>query len=263
MEFLTVALIVAGFVPLALAFWNERATSLSHALLWTMLTWTAWGAVFLWESIEQTRTDTGRYIALCLVGCAGIAVLGARRPHVAAWDFVVLGLLSVMLLPLVEAALVGTESLGGLRVIFMTGAIAVGILNYLPTRQAVTAIWLFAACSAEIALVHGWVPSEMNVLAMDLPLAFTPWLAWLSVALRPSAESEFDSVWLDFRDRWGFVWSQRVHEQFNNAAHHAGWPIVLTWFGLMHENDDRPLNDPVYVDTLRKALQRFVEDGDE
>jgi hypothetical protein len=39
-----------------------------------------------------------RYLALCLTGCVGVAVLGARRPGVGAWDFVLLGLLAVLLL---------------------------------------------------------------------------------------------------------------------------------------------------------------------
>ncbi|MBI1830922.1 MAG: hypothetical protein HYR84_05660 [Planctomycetes bacterium] len=262
METLPAVLIIAGGVPLALALWNERATSLSHALLWAMLAWLTWGGVFLWEAIEQANTETGRYVALCLIGSAGVAVLGARRPHVTAWNFVVLGLLAVMLLPLVEASLIGTHSLGGLRVVFMTCTIAVGILNYLPTRLAPMAIWLLAACSGEVAFVHAWLPREMNVLAVDVMLTLSPWLGWTCFALQSAADSEFDRVWLDFRDRWGFVWSQRVQEQFNNAAENAGWPIVLTWRGLEGEDGEAPMEAPDYVETLRKTLQRFLEEGD-
>ena len=45
------------------------------------------------------------YTALSLTGCAGVAVLGARRPGVGPWNFVLLGLLAVMLLPLAEGLL--------------------------------------------------------------------------------------------------------------------------------------------------------------
>src|SRR5580704_14943166 len=85
--------------PLALAWWSNRRTTLVHALSWALAAWTCWCGLFLQEGREA-----GRYLALCLTGCAGIAVLGARRPIVGAWNFVLVGLLAVLLLPLGEQA---------------------------------------------------------------------------------------------------------------------------------------------------------------
>ena len=90
-----------------------------------------------------------RYCALCMTGCAGIAVLGARRPHVFAWNFVVLGLFAVMVLPLIETQIIGTHPVDTLRILFMGGTIAVGILNYLPTRSAPAAFLLLVASVGE------------------------------------------------------------------------------------------------------------------
>src|SRR2546423_30545 len=97
--------------------------------------------------------DPTRYLALCLTGCAGVAVLGARRPHVGAWNFVVLGLLAVMLLPLLETVIAGAPSLDVLRVLFLSATLGVGMLNYLPTRLAPAAVLAAFGCAGEIILL--------------------------------------------------------------------------------------------------------------
>jgi hypothetical protein len=65
---------------------------------------------------------------------------------------------------------------------------------------------------------------------------------------------------LDFRDRFGLVWAQRVREQFNRAAANAGWPVRLYWQGL-HLSAGAPLPEPAVqaevVAALRALLKRF------
>src|SRR5882724_4417194 len=129
MSILLACLILVGVIPFAVALWANRTTSLFHALVWSLVAWLSWGVAFLLDDAERAGLDPGRYCALCLTGCAGVAVLGARRPHVFAWNFVVLGLFAVMVLPLVETSIIGTHSLDGLRIFFLIGTIAVGILN--------------------------------------------------------------------------------------------------------------------------------------
>jgi hypothetical protein len=68
-------------------------------------------------------------------------------------------------------------------------------------------------------------------------------------------------LWISFRDCWGLVWSQRVREQFNHAAEHAGWPIRLSWRGLTQEENtpaSPPADEEKSVATLRATLQRFL-----
>ena len=71
---------------------------------------------------------------------------------------------------------------------------------------------------------------------------------------------EFDALWLDFRNRFGLVWAQRVREQFNRAAVNAGWPVTLYWQGLLIMAGTAP-PDPdtqeAIVATLRALLKRF------
>ena len=95
-------LLLTGAYPLGRAWLANRRSSLAHALAWAALAWLAWLGVALAEAWGLGVPVAARYVALCLTGCAGVAVLGARRPGVVAWNFVVLGLLVVLLLPLAE-----------------------------------------------------------------------------------------------------------------------------------------------------------------
>src|SRR4051812_48524005 len=95
-------LVVAAAVPLAAAGWANRSTSLFHAIVWS------WLGLPSWVMTVAAGTPEWRYLTLVLIGCAGVAVLGARRPGVVAWHFVVWGLLVVLLLPVAEAAALGT-----------------------------------------------------------------------------------------------------------------------------------------------------------
>src|SRR5262249_23872442 len=98
---------LSGAYPLWRAWLANRNTSLLHAVTWAGAAWVAWGGMILvgMETGPSIDLRPGTYLALCLTGCAGVAVLGARRPGVGAWNFVLFGLLAVMLLPLAERLL--------------------------------------------------------------------------------------------------------------------------------------------------------------
>jgi hypothetical protein len=77
---------------------------------------------------------------------------------------------------------------------------------------------------------------------------------------RPVPRSEFDQVWLDFRDRYGLVWAQRLREQFNASAAHSDWPVVLRWTGLRFTPGTRPPDRQeleAMLDNLRALMKRF------
>jgi hypothetical protein len=198
-----------------------------------------------------------------LTGCAGVAVLGARRPHVFAWNFVALGLFAVMVLPLVETLFIGTHPVDALRIFFMAATIAVGILNYLPTRLAPAALLLAGACAGETVLLFApaWLPGEAaGTIAAGL-LAAVPWVAWSCLRKRAAELGAADRLWLDFRDAWGLLWGQRVREQFNRAADNAGWPVTLTWGGLRGISGEPGVAEEKLLETLRAIVQRFVAAG--
>src|SRR5438270_9010588 len=133
MQLLYSVLFLSGLYPLYRAWQANRRTSLAHAVFWASAAWTGWGVALVFGRPQKLGLGPWRYLALCLTGAAGVAVLGARRPQVAAWNFVLVSLLAVMLLPLGENLFLGTPSLDGPRLVFLGATLAVGILNYVPT----------------------------------------------------------------------------------------------------------------------------------
>src|SRR5262245_42060056 len=103
MQTLAWVFILLGAYPLWRAWQAAQPTSMAHALHWAVVTWSAWTALLLTDDLyPMAGRDTVRYLALSLTACCVVAVLGARRPNVAAWNFVVAGLLAVLLLPVAQ-----------------------------------------------------------------------------------------------------------------------------------------------------------------
>lgn len=253
MQLATIAILACGIWPWIAAWRANRAWSLSHAVLWGAAAWGSWGVAAL-----QT-TETADLVALALMGAAGVAVLGARRPHVLAWNFVVLGLVGVMLLPLVEAWVIGARSLGGLRQFFLLATAALGISNYVPTRFGFVAL-LAAGAGAAVAFHRLRPDAGFPTAAVDacrLGLLAAPWIAFWSAGDRSG--TGLDGRWRAFRDRYGLVWAQRVREQFRRAAQNAGWPIDLEWQGFVPANAgaDGFGNSEDVRRTLDGLLKRF------
>src|SRR5687767_7669483 len=84
-----VAIASLGY-PLLRARQSEKATSLRHTLNWAILAWGAWLATYVAEMPGMPGRPI-HYLALCLCACTAVAVLGARFPGMAAWNFVVCG----------------------------------------------------------------------------------------------------------------------------------------------------------------------------
>jgi hypothetical protein len=254
---------LAAAYPLFRAWERNRKTSLFQAMSWTLAAWVAWGgAMFITLHSGSAETHpVAAYVALSLSGCAGVAVLGARRPGAGAWNFVVGGLLAVMLLPLAESLFIQRPILDPMRAVFLAATIAVGVLNFLPTRLAPAAVLVGSACAIHLLVLSGQT-DQGTYLAWWL-LALAPWVGFFAWLMPPPPDSEFDRLWLNFRDRFGFLWSQRTREQFNRSAVNAGWPVVLRWHGLRlipgSEVPDAVVQTAI-VDTLRALLKRFGEE---
>src|SRR5689334_4286773 len=98
MHLLAGILLLSAAYPLGVAWLKNRRSPLRHPLLWAWLAWLVWLVVVGGGALQPVFDGPlGRYLALCLTGCAGVAVLGARKPIAAAWHFVVVGLLAVLL----------------------------------------------------------------------------------------------------------------------------------------------------------------------
>jgi hypothetical protein len=266
MAIVSCLLLLTDLYPLWLARQANGRTSLLHAVGWAALAWASWVGVTALGALSLPGLEPARYVALGLTACAGVAVLGARRPGMVAWNFVLVGLLAVMLLPLAEHLLVGGPSLDTIWVGFLCGTLAVALLNYVPTRQAPAALLLAVGCGWEI----------LALTAADAMLSWpakAAWPGWLCVGLAPwaayfctrglhSTLSDSDRLWHGFRDRFGLVWGQRLREQFNRAAAHAGWPVSLTWRGLRTNPGAAPPETAVRA-TLQALLKRFLAAEDD
>ncbi|MFO0809449.1 MAG: hypothetical protein U0746_12555 [Gemmataceae bacterium] len=225
-------------LPLVRATYANRRTALIHALGWC---WAAWVA---WSLAAMDVTPFRCYLAQSLTGCAGVAVLGARRPGVVAWHFVVVGLLVVLLLPAIESVARGaTVHLDAPRVAFIVVLLGTVVTNYLPTRSVAGAISLAAGLA--IGIEH--------YMASLVAIFLAPWLAWLGF-LRQGKSPAVDARWQDFRDRFGAIWALRVREQFNAAARNSGLAIDLRWTGVRGLTNE---NDEAAKDLLAALLQRF------
>lgn len=256
MNLLVVLVLLSGVYPLAKALGANRTTTLGQPLVWAFLAWSAW-LVVAW--LRLLRPGEGEHLtaygALCLTSCAGVAVLGARRPGASAWNFVVLGLLAVLLLPILNG--MGKPRPEPAQELFLAVAIVVPLLNYLPTRLGPVAVVAAAGCAWEMMRLFGWIlPERTHWLGLFL-LTLTPWLAWMTLAMGRAAATEFDQLWLAYRNRFGFVWGQRVREQFNRAAHHAGWPVELRWSGLHQTAAERSPDPAELLAMLCAVLKRF------
>jgi hypothetical protein len=256
MKLIAMVIYLSSAWPLWQAWRANRRTTLQHALAWSTAAWLAWAALIVLDHSGPATVATTRYLALCLTGCAGIAVLGARAPIAGPWNFVLLGLLMVLLLPWVENVLLGRPLLDPLRLVFVIATLAVGVLNYLPTRLGGTVLVLAVGCGVELKLLLETLGEEsseawlVHVSRGLIPVAC--WLGWVMARKVPGA-SEFDRHWLAFRDRFGLMWGQRVRDQFNRAANNAGWPVWLRWTGL----DGGTNETKEMVDTLQIMLKRF------
>jgi hypothetical protein len=265
MQIVSWIILLTGVYPLWCAWDANRRTSLIQTIHWTIIAWMGWGAAFLTFDRSAGQAVTGTcYVALCLTGCAGIAVLGARRPGLRAWNFVVLALLAVNLLPVAECVLKGGFEVTLFHLLCVATAVAIGIINYLPTSLAPAAALLMLGLGLVVRKV--WVYANVQEPPHSLfqmgwfVLACVPWVAFACYARGGEAVSKFDRQWLEFRNRFGLVWGQRVREQFNRSAYHAGWPVTLYWQGLHRGADTTTLDAEVQkeiLSTLRALTKRF------
>ena len=259
---------LTGIIPLTVAWSRHRGTSLVYAVAWAMLAWLAWAIVLAQAACSTSELSAGRYAGLCLIVCAGVAVFGARHPRAGAWNFVVLGLLAVLLLPWMEGFLTGFDvQLSGVRAAFLGTALLLNVINYLATSHVLAAMLLGVGCFLELVpLLSESKAGNDAFLAWNvcagLSFGLAPWIAWLSLRWRPAATTSVDAIWQSFRDRYGLAWAQLVREQFNRAVENAGYPVELGWHGLRATTDgiDNARDpDAVMQESCRVILESLLK----
>jgi hypothetical protein len=234
-----------AFARAMIANWR---TPLLYSVIWALLGWTVACVVII--------TSPGfQFVALTLFGCASVAVMGARNPNAAAWQFVVCGLAGVLLLPLIESSVRDRPvDLSEVRSAFVWGLSAFASLNYLFTRLAFPTILLAVGGTLTF-----YIP---KLTAVDPVVSFghfvgllclwsAPAVAWLGFRDRRRDKSPTDRLWFSFRDRYGAVWALRVMEQFNRSAANAGSETTMKWNGL------KGIDDAAAYERLTALLKRF------
>lgn len=211
-----------------------------------------------------------RYSAAATLFCPLMAALGAKRPQHVAWQFIVLSMWCILVLPAAEAVLVRsspTFEITGARSWFLLALIGVGAANTLPTR-----FWLSSllAAAGQTVLLLPYLPLGLagvgrwgTPLALGLCVAAIG-LSAVGIPRRRMALVPLDRVWLDFRDSFGALWSLRVAERVNAAAALYHWDLALTWGGFRTPDGKSPPNElsaelaAAVRQNLDNLLRRFV-----
>ncbi len=243
-----IAQILTAMAGIALLVWQMpklRGTTLVGPCVWAVVVMAVLAVAGIYLSLATVHPSSAASLRLIYATgtfCPLMAVLGARRPHHGAWNFIVASLWVVAALPALEAMFLGrgeTLDIGGVRGWFLWLMIVLGMLNYLPTRHAFSAMLVAAG---QIVLLSGFLPGVDKIgvtaalpIATLLLLLAISWAIWTARTRRP-ARNEFDARWREFRDAFGALWGVRILERVNAAARTSGWPFSLTWTGFyFHE----------------------------
>jgi hypothetical protein len=246
-------------------------TTLQSAWWWSLAALLAWSlvelsAVFRPSAAGSTTFAAFRAAAISLSLCPVIALLGAKRPQVGPWNFVVLSLWGILILPAAEGLLLHPGQpilLGTLRSWFAVVPVLLLVLNYGGTRFWLAVLLLaggqLSALSA-YGLPHFPVaPDVLSIAGLVMTLLALVAAHCTTGKRRPA---DLDHLWFDFRDAFGAFWALRVIERMNAAARQHGWNTDLAWSGF-HTQDARPLPDSSdlaaeQLSTFKGLLRRFV-----
>ena len=239
-------------------------------LMWT----TVWGTTVLTSLVEAGVADRLWYLCSVLMLCPPIAVLGARKPGVQAWNWFVLVPL-VLVIGFPAMALRGSSSLTAPLQIELPAAIGFGLVlvmgagNYFGTRFTLAAglsvFSLLLIVGSLTSSVSENFPSTLNSRiwgTLSLSAAF------ITAACRAkrtfSRTHRMNQIWIDFRDDFGIVWSKRIMDRINRIANEEHWPVRLDLDGFLAVDSTAEAEVSLQVDkrveqVLRWHLRRFVE----
>jgi hypothetical protein len=275
---LFIVLVSSTVSPWRDAWRAASATSLRPALVWAalaLLLLLCGSAVALGEPLASGRPAAGRltYVAVLCFLAAFVSVLNARAPANRVWAGLVALLVMVFMIPWLEAQgrVRQGQGLGPIHLdapwtLFYGVLVLVCVTNYLPTR--------FALASAGFGL--GFVLEYQGLTQLNWPLerravlwswvtwtfALSVWLARWRAGRGLAPRVPFERLWFWFRDAWGAVWGLRMQEQFNRSAGLKGWPVRLSWYGLVSASpspEGRPLDVPgEAIADFRGMIRRFA-----
>ncbi|HEX6963971.1 MAG TPA: hypothetical protein VF175_19040, partial [Lacipirellula sp.] len=184
-----------------------------------------------------------RYAAAVSTFCPLMAVLGAKRPQDRGWQWVVLSLWVILLVPALQAVAARTGErleLAGAWRMLLWALIAMGLLNYLATRFALPAILTSVGQTLLLApyLLGGTMAPQWRAFG-TLLILIAGCIAMVIARRRDSHVAatgtdidplhKFNDRWFRLRDGWGAFWGLRILQRINQAAELSGWPVRLEW----------------------------------
>jgi hypothetical protein len=205
-------------------------------------------------------------------------VLNARAPGGWVWAGLMVMLVIVFLIPWLEGPwrLRRARGLELLHLdapwtIFYGFLVLVGVTNYLPTRFGASAGWL------ALGFILEYLGLTRDEWPMERRAALWSWVAWTLAASGSSARSaarrapagrtRLEQLWCWFRDLWGVVWALRIQDRFNQIGERKGWPVRLSWFGLVPAEAASAVEPVAFADppeaeaTFRGLIRRFAQGG--
>jgi hypothetical protein len=203
--------------------------------------------------------------ATALSFCPVISLIGAKRPQHTAWNFVVGSLWAIVVLPAAETFFLRRGqplAMGDARGWFLWLLILLGPINFLPTRNWLSAVFLAAGQVVALGQYLPLVRRELTVypeltgVGLAVAALVAAWTRRFTAA-PPRQEQPYDRLWLDFRDTFGLFWALRVQERVNAAAKQFGWPCELGWSGLGATELDFATERALRT-TMKGLLRRFV-----
>jgi hypothetical protein len=225
-------------------FGRVRGTTLSAPAAWAIGSALALAVVEAALALRPGWSGTfgaalAHYAAAAASFCPPIAVLGAKRPQDRGWQWIVLSLWIVLLVPAGQAwaAHSGAELRLPFAWKFMLFALTIGgFLNYAFTRWTLTAL-IYASTQANL-LIFGTVGNKnLNIAA---PAALILVAVWQLRSHRRGSTldtgtslDQYTDRWLNFRDGWGSFWALRVKNRINETASLSNWPVRLEWGGFV------------------------------
>jgi hypothetical protein len=144
-----------------------------------------------------------------------------------------------------------------LLIAFLTITLVIAVGNYLPTRLAPAAVLAAVALTPDLLCIVGPGKSSDELATMARAgrglMALVPWLAYYCGSKGQDGTCPLDARWRRFRDSYGFVWAQRLRDQFNRSAVNAGWPIRLHWTGF-RDLSGQPISGTDREEAMRTLL---------